>query len=160
MGGGAAADRHADRPVAGLLQFLHQSDPVRVLQQEVPQGLHGHHQVGPVLRQAALLRDRGDHVVVHVDAQVLVLREQQLVAEARFSRAAGAPGQQRVVHLQSQVGARLGRVAAVNHVAEIPSAPPPSPAAATCASSTAAEAAQRLPRALTGLRYNRDRYMV
>ena len=104
MGGGGAADRDADRPVAGLEQLVHQPHPVRVLQQEVPARLHGHPEVGRVLWQAALLRDRRDHVVVDVDAQVVVLREQQLVDEAHLPQRPRAPGQQRVVHLQPQGG--------------------------------------------------------
>ena len=102
--------------MAGLEQLLHQPDPVRVLQQEVPAGLHGHNEVGPVLRQAALLRDRGDDVLLDVDAQVLLLREQQqqLVAAARLPRAARPPGQQRLLHLQphGRLGVRPARAIA------------------------------------------------
>lgn len=41
LGGGFFARGHTDRPVAGCVQQLHQPRPVRVLQQEVPPGLHG-----------------------------------------------------------------------------------------------------------------------
>jgi len=73
-GGRDSADRYADRPVAGRQQFLHKSDPLRFLQQEVPEWLHCHLEERPVLRQAQILRDRRDDVLLDEHEEVLLLR--------------------------------------------------------------------------------------
>lgn len=44
VGGRHLPVRDAAGAVAGRVQLLHQPDPVRFLQQEVPQGLRGYHQ--------------------------------------------------------------------------------------------------------------------
>jgi len=49
------ADRHTDRSVVGRQQLLHKSDPLRLLQQEVPARLHRHFEKRSVLRQAQIL---------------------------------------------------------------------------------------------------------
>lgn len=62
-----------------------------------------------MLRKASLLRDGGHDILVHFDAQVVLLREQQqLVDEAQLPRTSGAPGQQRVVHIQPPGGLEQG----------------------------------------------------
>jgi len=66
--------RHVDRPVAGRQQFLHKSDSLRFLQQEVPEWLHRYLEERPVLRQAQVLRDRRDDVLLDEHEEVLLLR--------------------------------------------------------------------------------------
>lgn len=96
----------ADRPVAGRQQLVHQSDPLRLLQQKVSARLRGHSEERPLLRQDQVLRDGGHDVLVHEHEEVLVLREQQqqqqqqLVDQKDLSRATCPPGEQRLVHIQ------------------------------------------------------------
>lgn len=97
------ANCYADRPVAGRQQFLHKSDPLRLFQQEVPARLHRHPQERSMLRQAQVLRDRRDDVLLDEHEKVLLLRQQQqqqFVDETRLARATGPPGQQRLLHIQ------------------------------------------------------------
>lgn len=106
------ADRYADRPVVGREQFLHKSDPLRLLQQEVPARLHRHSQERSVLRQAQVLRDRSDDVLLDEHEKVLLLRQQQqqqFVDETRLARAAGPSGQQRLLHIQPHRRVMSGR---------------------------------------------------
>lgn len=96
----------ADRPVAGCEQLVHQSDPVRLLQQKVSAGLRCNSEERPLLRQDQVLRDSGYDVLVHEHEEVLVLREQQqqqqqqLVDKKDLPRAPCPPGEQRLVHIQ------------------------------------------------------------
>lgn len=73
-GGRDPTDRHADRPVAGCQQLLHKSDPLRILQQEIPARLHRHPEERPMLRQAQVLRDRRDDVLLDEHEKVILLR--------------------------------------------------------------------------------------
>jgi len=57
VGGGLPAGGHADRPVAGRVQQLHQPGAVRVLQPEVPARLHRGAAEPPVLRHAPVQRE-------------------------------------------------------------------------------------------------------
>lgn len=100
-GGRDPADRDADRPVAWREQLLHQPNPLRVLQQKVPARLRGDPEERTLLWQDQVLRDGRHDVLVDQHEEVFVLREQQqLVNETGLPRAAGAPGQQRILHIQ------------------------------------------------------------
>lgn len=103
-GGRDPADRHADCPVVGRQQFLHKSDPLRFLQQEVPARLYRHPEERPVLRQAQVLRDCRDDILLDEHEEVFLLRQQQqqqLVDETCLAWTSGPSGQQRFLHIQS-----------------------------------------------------------
>ena len=76
-GGRDPAYRHADRSMARRQQLLHQPDPLRFLQQEIPAWLRRHPQERTLLRQDQVLRDGGHDVLVDQHEEVVVLRQQQ-----------------------------------------------------------------------------------
>jgi hypothetical protein len=95
LGGGGAVDRRPHSAVAGGVQLVHQPGAVRLLQQEVQEGVRRHHQEQEVLRQVEVLRDGGDDVVVDEHEEVVALLQQQLVDEE-----GAPPGRRRLLHLQ------------------------------------------------------------
>lgn len=105
-GGRDRPHSNADRPMAGSEQLVHQSDPLRLLQQKVSARLRRDSEERPLLRQDQVLRDGGDDVLVHQHEKVLVLREQQqqqqqqLVDQKDLPRPTCPPGEQRLVHIQ------------------------------------------------------------
>lgn len=96
MGGGNLADRHADCAMVGSVEFLHQPDFIRIFQQEVPQGIHGHRQKQAVLRKIALLRNRGHDVLVYEHEEIVTFLQQQLIDE----KTGPGAGQRGFLHLQ------------------------------------------------------------
>lgn len=96
VGGGLPAGGHADRAVAGRVQQLHQPGAVRVLQQEVPARVHRGAAEPPVLRHAAVQRERHVRQLVVGRQGGVVLHHQP----SRVHQAPGQPGDQRVVHIQ------------------------------------------------------------
>lgn len=95
LGRGLPARGHADRPVAGRVQQLHQPGAVCVLQQEVPPRVHGRAAEQKLLGHRQVQRERGCKLVV-VRQQSVLLHHQS----SRVHQASGQPGDQRVLHIQ------------------------------------------------------------
>lgn len=95
VGGGLHAGGHADRPVAGRVQQLHQPGAVRVLQQEVPPRLHRRAAEQEPVRHAQVQRERQLGQLV-VGQQGVVLHNQP----SRLHQTTGQPGDERVLHIQ------------------------------------------------------------
>jgi len=112
LGGGRSRRGNSDRPVAWRLQFLHQPDPVRFLQQQVQERLRRYFAEQALLWPSSVLRNGGcRRIVLSQYAQVVLLLKQQLVdTQASTSyRAAGAGRGRtrpcrvgRLLHLQLQ----------------------------------------------------------
>lgn len=94
LGRGFPARGYANRPVAGRVQQLHQPGSVRVLQQEVPPGIHGGVAEPELLGNAPVQRERDVRQFL-VGQQGILLHHQP----SRVHQAAGQPGDERVLHI-------------------------------------------------------------